>query len=343
MLPFYDDVAISRKEKAFKKCAETYEIEIINNKSLSDSMTVSKNSIKNLFNELLREKKGFKYVLSTKPILKKRINDNEHKYSTVHFNSLIKTLINRRYHLNESFEEILSLLDIWINERSAWTIDQIDGLYINTSKYEPLSGNGYIPLTEKLRHSRKRLINLQNKDHKCFMWCHVRLINPTNSHPERIKKQDKKIAANLNYSYIEFPLNTSDYELIENRFEMNINVFGYENKVYPLHVSKKSHTQAHTQTQLLITQENKSHCVFIKGFNRLMYLKTKRKNQHKKQHCMSCLQSFTREKYKNEHKKQCLLINGCQAVNYESGTIKFANYNKKSLFSLKYMLTQNVL
>ena len=31
------------------------------------------------------------------------------------------------------------------------------------------------------------------------MWCHVRLINSTNKHPERIKKQDKKIAANLNY------------------------------------------------------------------------------------------------------------------------------------------------
>ena len=25
---------------------------------------------------------------------------------------------------------------------------------------------------------------------------------------------------------------------------MNVNVFGYENKVYPLYVSKKSHTQA---------------------------------------------------------------------------------------------------
>ena len=30
------------------------------------------------------------------------------------------------------------------------------------------------------------------------MWCHVRLINPTKSHPERINKQDKKNAANLN-------------------------------------------------------------------------------------------------------------------------------------------------
>ena len=29
------------------------------------------------------------------------------------------------------------------------------------------------------------------------------------------------------------------------------------------------------------------------------------------------------------HRKQCLLINGCQAVNYESGIIKFTNYNKQ--------------
>ena len=44
---------------------------------------------------------------------------------------------------------------------------------------------------------------------------------------------------------------------------------------------------------------------------------------------MSCLQSFTKEEILNQHKKQCLLINGCQAVNYESGTIKFTNYEKQ--------------
>ena len=76
---------------------------------------------------------GFKYGLSTKIIFKKRINNNEHKYSTVYFNSQTKTVINQGYNLNESFEEILNLLDIWINENSAWTIDEIDGLYINPS------------------------------------------------------------------------------------------------------------------------------------------------------------------------------------------------------------------
>ena len=68
------------------------------------------------------------------------------------------------------------------------------------------------------------------------MQCHVRLINPTNSHPERTNKQDKKIAANLNYSEIVFPLDINDYEKIEGRFQRRVNVFGYEKKVYPLYI-----------------------------------------------------------------------------------------------------------
>ena len=44
--PFYDDINISRKERALTGYAETYKVEIINNKSLSDLLFVSKNSIK---------------------------------------------------------------------------------------------------------------------------------------------------------------------------------------------------------------------------------------------------------------------------------------------------------
>ena len=67
---------------------------------------MSKNSIRNLFDDLLREKKKrFKYALSTKIILKKRINDNEFITRTAYFNSLVKMAINWRYHLNDSFEE----------------------------------------------------------------------------------------------------------------------------------------------------------------------------------------------------------------------------------------------
>ena len=102
-------------------------------------------------------------------------------------------VINWRCHLNDSFEEILNLLDIWINEGSGWVTDKIEGLYINVANYEPLLGGSYIPLPKALNNSMKGLINLKNKDHKCFMWCHVRLINPQNRNAERINKQDKKL------------------------------------------------------------------------------------------------------------------------------------------------------
>ena len=53
------------------------------------------------------------------------------------------------------------------------------------------------------------------------------------------------------------------------------------------------------------------------------------KDKYKKHHCMRCLQSFTKEEILEQYKKQCLLINGTQPVNYESGIIKFKNYEKQ--------------
>ena len=112
-----------------------------------------------------------------------------------------------------------------------------------------------------------------------------------------------------------FPLDINDYKKIEDRFQMQVNVFDYENKVYPLYISKKSYDQ--TLNLLFITEKGKSHNVFYKDFNRLMFSRTKDKD--KKHHCMSCLQSFTTEEILSNHQKQCLSINGCQAVNYKSG------------------------
>ena len=76
-----------------------------------------------------------------------------------------------------------------------------------------------------------------------------------------------------------FPLDINDYEKFEDRFQMCVNVFGYENKVYtfiylyPLYIPRKSYDQ--TLNLLLITEKDKSHYVFIKDFNRLMFSRTK--------------------------------------------------------------------
>ena len=61
-------------------------------------------------------------------------------------------------------------------------------------------------LTVDLRSPRKGIINIKNKDQKCFLWCHAKHITPSKEHPERIKKTDKKIAKKLDYDGIEFPV-----------------------------------------------------------------------------------------------------------------------------------------
>ena len=78
---------------------------------------------------------------------------------------------------------------------------------------------------------------------------------------------------------------------------------------------------------LLLTDENKSHYVYIKDFDRFMFHKTKNKN--KKYFCKSCLQCFSSKNVLTEHKKVCLSINGAQSVRLEKGTIEFKNYFKQ--------------
>ena len=65
-------------------------------------------------------------------------------------------------------------------------------------------------------------------------------MNPTNSHPERINKLDKKIGEILDYRGINFPMKACDYEIVEERFNINVNAFGYENKVYPPYLFQKN-------------------------------------------------------------------------------------------------------
>ena len=86
-------------------------------------------------------------------------------------------MINQIFNLENYFQEILYLIDVWINERSDWIVESIESQYINISTYRPLSGSSYMNLPVELKSPRKGLINIKNKDQKCFLWCHVRHIN----------------------------------------------------------------------------------------------------------------------------------------------------------------------
>ena len=130
-------------------------------------------------------------------MLKKYKLDGEIEFRPVYFNSVTKTVTNDRFKLESSFQDILYMIDNWINEGSGWIIEFIESQYINISTYRPLSGSSYIDLPVALRSRRKGLTNSKNKNKKCFLWCHVRHINPLKKHPERIKKLTKKLLKNL--------------------------------------------------------------------------------------------------------------------------------------------------
>ena len=46
-----------------------------------------------------------------------------------------------------------------------------------------------------------------------------------------------------------FPMKARGYEIVEERFKINVNVFGYENNFFPLYVSKKSNEQVFLHKQ----------------------------------------------------------------------------------------------
>ena len=139
-------------------------------------------------------------------MLKKYKPNGEIEFRPVYFNSTTKTVINHKFSLENAFQEILYRIDNWINEEFGWIVEFIESQDINVSTYRSLSGSSYIKLPVELKSPKKGLINIKNNDQKCFLWCHVRHINPVKIHWERTMQKDKEFVNDFNYFSIEFPV-----------------------------------------------------------------------------------------------------------------------------------------
>ena len=112
-----------------------------------------------------------------------------------------------------------------------------------------------MPLPEELRNSKKGFINLKNEDDKCFLWCHVRHLNPQKKLPERIKLSDREYAKKLDYIGITFPVTIKQIDRIERQNQINISVFGYDKSVSPIRISKERYID---HMELLYIEEEES-------------------------------------------------------------------------------------
>ena len=324
-------IKINEKAKALKGYTKSFEIGIKNNKDPLKQLQSTRKGIKFHIESILKSMKGLKFVENLKVTFKKN-SKNEIITKTAYFNSKPKTIINKTQiteELQSSKHEILNITAQWISEGSGWTIESVDNHYLNIVQYEPMKGSSYIELPQELNNPKKGLINLKNNDNECFRWCHIRYLNPQDKYPQRIKKIDKEYINQLDYSGIEFPVTVKQYNKIEKQNEININVFGYENKQpYPIYISKEKY-EKHLEL-LLITEDENKHYVLIKDFNRFMFNQTK--HEHRKHFCMYCLQCFSSEEVLKNHKDNCIQLNGEQSIKMpdkSNNTLKFNNFHKQ--------------
>ena len=92
---------------------------------------------------------------------------------------------------------------------------------INVYKYSPLKGGSYIDLPKNVKHNNKGLLNIKNKDDKCFMWCHIAHLFPTASdHKNRLSKYINH-ENDVDYTGITFPVTLNQIDKIEKLKEIN--------------------------------------------------------------------------------------------------------------------------
>ena len=157
-----------------------------------------------MFCDLINETKCFKYQITVNVLLKKCKLNGEIELAAVYFNSVTKTVINQRCRLENSFQEILYMIDVWINNGSGWNVESIESQYINISTYRPLSGSSYIDLPVELKSPRKGLITIKNKDQKCFYGVMLNILTLQKNIQKELKKTDKKVVEKPDYNGIEF-------------------------------------------------------------------------------------------------------------------------------------------
>ena len=200
------------------------------------------NEVKESVINLFKSNPSTKVMLSLKCAMERQdIKTGEVVFNLPYFHSGTKVNL-RATDLNNLYQKmtdkILEGIAKYNKGGSNFIFKQILSLEIHTVQYEPLGGSSYIPLPKALA-DKNAIINLKNTDNKCFMWTVTRGLHSTKDHPERIDTKLIKSTENFNWDGLTFPLPLNQIDKFERQNPtISVNVFGYENSVYPLRISK---------------------------------------------------------------------------------------------------------
>ena len=198
-------------------------------------------------------------------------------------------------------------------------------LELHTVSYKPLRGETYIPLPKELA-AKKAIINVRNKDNKCFLWCVLRALNPDEKNPQRL---DKKLMREENMDGIDYPVSLKDLDKFEKQnLSISITVLAYEGKrVYLLRNSDYTDRDYNVILMLIEEGEVKHYCL-VKNLSRLVSSQVSN-HDGKLYLCLRCLNPFWCEKCLNKHREYCDKYEGVTIQMPEKGTmLEFQNYHR---------------
>ena len=255
--------------------------------------------IKGILRRSLRMHRSVKWSVLVKIHMEKESEDGSIRTHQAYFRVPMRILLRvdeMSHQLNDNLQKIFNLLDEYNNRGSGWRIRNIEHVQVMTAAYVPLQGSSYIP-TPKPLASRKGIINVKNKDNKCFKWAILSALHPAVAHKEKVSTY-KKFERELNFDSIQFPVKLSQLPKFEKNNNLSICIFSYEKgELFPKYISKR---EGRRIDLLLLQRHKKSHYCWIKNMSRVF-----RKSTHKHFFCRYCMHGFLKESSLAVHTLYC--------------------------------------
>ena len=230
-------------------------------------------------------------------------------------------------------ERILLRNAHFIREQSGLILKKIHSTRFKVSQYLPLAAACQVNLPEFLK-SKKAIINVKNKDNRCFAYALLSALHPPTHHENDPKKYNRYFMQ-YGLDKIEYPIRVDQIPQIEDQIHITISVYSFfddEGKGrYPIYVSKKNHPKA---IDLLYWNE---HYAWIKHFSRFMG--DHNNNGHTRFWCKRCLCHFTRKQAFETHQMYCKRSDFCDQIYTmpaEGSKVSFKHFRYNMILS-KYV------
>ena len=304
------DQGLVKEKSAISGFANMYVIEGIFDMNLEQFLR----HIKQTLTDFLNFHKGIKFRLILVCILEKTEYNKDGISNIVttkaYFNS--ETVENLRFSdsdelLEYCYNNIYARVDNYTRDGSKWYLKEIVQLEIHTTEHNPTKGSSYIDLPKWIK-DKKAIINIKNRDDKCFLWCILRYLHPKEKDAEWIGDL-KKYENSLNTKGITFPISKNDINKFENLNPdlpgMNIFYLDEKDCIVPGREIMKGKDCKNTIDLFLIEEDGKSHYTLVKNFNRLVRSQITKSNNKKLFICKRCFWHFSKEELLDKHIEYC--------------------------------------